>query len=185
MGIDTNREAPRISLPSDEELSPEICEVLSKLPPLNVFRIMGRVPESFRPFLEFAFSILARSEFDTRKREIAVLRVAHVTQAHYEWVQHVAVARGAGVTQEEIDRIGVDGPVGGLDEEGNLLCRVADEISRDVRLSDEALAAIIGRYGERQALELILCCAYFNMLSRVLESARVPLEETPVLGRAG
>jgi hypothetical protein len=62
---------------------------------------------------------------------------------------------------------------------------VADEISRDVRLSDEALAAIIERYGERQAMELILCCAYFNMLSRVLESTRVELEETPVLGQEG
>ena len=185
MENDASREAPHISLPSDEELSPEICQVLNKLPPLNVFRIMGRAPESFQPFLDFAFSILVKSEFDARKREIAVLRVAHVTKADYEWVQHVAVAKGVGVTQEEIDLIGVDGPVGGLDEEGNLLCRVADEISRDVRLSDEALAAIIGRYGERQAMELILCCAYFNMLSRVLESARVPLEETPVLGQDG
>jgi hypothetical protein len=34
-------------------------------------------------------------------------------------------------------------------------------------------------------MELILCCAYFNMLSRVLESARVQLEETPVLGHDG
>jgi alkylhydroperoxidase family enzyme len=185
MAIDTSREAPRISLPTDDELPPEISEVLNKLPPLNVFRMMARAPESFRPFMEFAFSILAKAEFDTRKREIAVLRVAHMTKAKYEWVQHVAVAKGVGVTQEEIDRIGVDGPVDGLDEEGNLLCRVADEISRDVRLSDEALAAIIERYGERQAMELILCCAYFNMLSRVLESTRVELEETPVLGQEG
>ena len=75
----------------------------------------------------------------------------------------------------------VDGPVGGLDEEGNLLCRVADEISNDVRLSDEALSDIIARYGERQATELILCCAYFNMLSRFLESTRVPVEDEAVL----
>ena len=185
MESDTSRKAPCISIPSDEELRPEICQVLNALPPLNVFRVMGRAPESFQPFMDLALSILLKSEFDVRKREIAVLRVAHVTKAHYEWVQHVAVARSAGVTQEEIDLIGGDGPVGGLDEEGNLLCRVADEISRDVRLGDEALAAIIGRYGERQAMELILCCAYFNMLSRVLESARVQLEETPVLGQGG
>ena len=180
METDTSREAPRISLPSDEELRPEICHVLNTLPPLNVFRIMGRVPESFQPFLDFAFSILVKSELDPRKREIAVLRVAHVTKANYEWVQHVAVAKGVGVTQEEIDLIGADAPVSGLDEEGNLLCRVADEISRDVRLGDEALAAIIERYGERQALELILCCAYFNMLSRFLESTRVELEPEAV-----
>jgi AhpD family alkylhydroperoxidase len=129
---------------------------------MNVFRVLSRAPASFESYIGLAISILARSEFDPRKREIAVLRVAHVTRARYEWVQHVSVARGAGVTPEEIDRIAVDGPVTDLDEEGNLLCRVADEISRDVRLSDDALAAILERYGERQAMELILCCAYFN-----------------------
>ena len=55
--------------------------------------------------------------------------------------------------------------------------RVAEEISRDIRLSDEALSAILTRYGTRQASELILCCSYFNMLSRFLESTRVALDE--------
>jgi hypothetical protein len=82
---------------------------------------------------------------------------------------------------EAISKIRCDGPVKTLDEEGNLLCRVADEITRDVRLSDGALEQIVARYGTRQATELILCCAYFNMLSRFLESMRVELEAEPPL----
>jgi len=180
--MNDKQNAPRIALPTDEELEPEIQSTLKAMPPLNVFRMMARVPESFQPLIDFALSILIRGQFDPRKREIAVLRVAHATQAEYEWVQHVAVAKRVGVTEEEIEKIGVDGPVTGLDEEGNLLCRVADEISLRVRLSDQALAQIIERYGDQQAMELILCCSYFNMLSRLLESARVELEETPILG---
>jgi alkylhydroperoxidase family enzyme len=65
----------------------------------------------------------------TRAGEIAVLRVALVTRAPYEWAQHVRIAKQAGVSHEEIDRIGGDGPVPGLGEEGALLCRVADEIT--------------------------------------------------------
>ena len=182
--MNDEQNAPRIALPTDEELEPEIRSTLGALPALNVFRMMARVPESFQPLIDFALSILVKSQFDARKREIAVLRVAHVTRANYEWVQHVAVAKGVGVTEDEIEKIGVDGSVVGLDEEGNLLCRVADEISLQVRLSDQALEEIIGRYGDRQAMELILCCSYFNMLSRLLESARVELEGEPVLGRA-
>lgn len=168
-------------LPTDAELTPEILDRLSELPPLNVFRMMARTPASFKALLDFAFTILFGAEFDPRKREIAVLRVAHVTKSNYEWVQHVTVAKQQGLTDKEIEIIGTEGAVSGLDEEGNLLCRVADEISRDVRLSDEALGKIIELYGEQQAAELILCCSYFNMLSRILESTRVPLEETPVL----
>lgn len=171
---------PTIPLPEDEALPADIRETLSRLPPANVFRMLANAPASFHGLVQLAMSILRESELDARKREIAVLRVAQVTGARYEWVQHVRIALQCGVTQEEIDRIGVDGPVDGLDEESLLLCRVAEEISRDVRLSDEALAAILERYGVRQASELILCCSYFNMVSRFLESMRVPLEDAPL-----
>lgn len=170
-----------IPLPRDADLSPEIRETLAALPPLNVFRMLAWAPASFQPFLDLAMSVLLRSELDARLREIAVLRVAHVTRSNYEWVQHVVVGKRAGLSESEIEKIGVEGPVTGLDEEGNLLCRVADEISLEVRLSDEALAAIVERFGTRQASELIVCCSYFNMLSRFLESMRVELESEPVL----
>lgn len=172
----------RVPLPEDSQLSPEIVGTLAALPPLNVFRMMANAPASFQPLIDFAMSLLLQSEFDARKREIAVLRVAHVTGSTYEWTQHVVVAKATGVTEDEIGKIAVDGPVTALDVEANLLCRVADEISRDIRLSDEALAAILDRYGVRQATELILCCSYFNMLSRFLESTRVELEPHLVLG---
>ena len=170
---------PKIPLPTNDQLPADIRETLGNLPPVNVFRMLANAPASLHGFLQLAGSILMQSEFDSRKREIAILRVARVTGSSYEWTQHVRIALQIGVTQGEIDRIGVDGPVEGLDEEGTLLCRVAEEISRDVRLSDEALAAILARYGVRQATELILCCSYFNMLSRFLESTRVELESTP------
>ncbi|MDP6183834.1 MAG: carboxymuconolactone decarboxylase family protein [Gammaproteobacteria bacterium] len=174
----------RITPPTDEELTPATRKILEGYPPLNVLRMMARAPASFEPLVKFAMSILLESEFNARKREIAVLRVAHVTKSEYEWTHHVTVGKQVGLNEDEIARIAVDGPVTALDEEGNLLCRVADEISRDVRFSDEALGAIVGRYGERQATELILCCCYFNMLSRFLESTRVELEDGLELERA-
>jgi alkylhydroperoxidase family enzyme len=178
---ETRDTKPAVPLPADEDLAPEILETLKKLPPLNVFRMAANAPASFQPFIDLALSILAFSEFDKLKREIAVLRVAHLTRSHYEWAQHVRVARSLGMDGENIEKIRCDGPVTTLDEEGNLLCRVADEMTRDVRLSDGALEQILARYGTRQATELIVCCAYFNMLSRILESTRVELEPTSPL----
>lgn len=172
---------PFIPLPDDNDLSPEIRDILAAAPPLNVFRMFANAPASFKSINDFARSILLESGFDPRKREIAVLRVAHVTRSIYEWTQHVAVAKMTGVTDDEISRICNEDPVTSLDGEGNLLCRVADEISRDVRLSDEALSRILDCYGTRGATELILCVSYFNMVSRFLESTRVELETKNVL----
>jgi alkylhydroperoxidase family enzyme len=173
-----------VPLPDDSQLTPEIRAALASIPPFNVFRMIANTPASFRGFTDLASSILLRSEFDPRKREIAVLRTAHVTKSIYEWTQHVRIGRNLGVTDAEVEAIQSDGPVKVLDEESNMLCRVADEIARDVRLSDEALQWALGRYGVRQACELILCCSYFNMLSRFLESTRVQLEDDDLVGRA-
>jgi AhpD family alkylhydroperoxidase len=170
-----------IPLPTDAELTPEVREVLSSLPALNILRMLAHAPANLKPFVDYGMSLLFRTELDARKREIAILRVAHVTRSKYEWTQHATLARRVGVTDAEIAAIAVDGPVLGLDEEGRLLCRVAEEISRDVRLSDDALRAILDRYGRRQAVELILCCSHFNMVSRILESTRVELEPENLL----
>jgi len=167
---------PRIPLPVDNDLSPEIREILSNIPPANAFRMMANAPASFQSFIQLAGSIVMFSEFDPRKREIAILRVAQMTSSQYEWINHVVIAKLVGVTDDEIAKIASGGAVTELDEESNLLCRVADEISRDVRLSDDALTQVLARYGVRQAMELILCCSFYNMMSRILESTRVELE---------
>jgi len=173
---------PRVPLPRDEDLDEAVRATLGSLPPLHVFRMMANAPANFQPFLALAGSVLVGAEFDARKREIAVLRVARVTPSQYEWTQRERLGRNLGVTDAEMEIIRREDPVESLDAEGNLLCRVADEISRDVRLSDEALAAILDRYGVRQATELIVCCSYFNMLSRFLESTRVELEAEDWIG---
>ncbi len=165
----------RIPLPDIKVLPAEIREAI-QAGPSNIGLMVANAPASFRSWQDFAVSILFSSELDPRKREIAVLRVAHMTRSSYEWTHHVALAKAYGVTDGEITSIAGEGPVTDLGEEGNLLCRVADEITRDVRLSDEALAAILDRYGVRSATELILCVSYFNFLSRFLESTRVELE---------
>jgi 4-carboxymuconolactone decarboxylase len=167
---------PNIPLPSIESLPQEIKEIVQAFP-LNVFLMQANAPASFKGLCELACSILFESEFDPRKREIAVLRVARVTDANYEWTHHVAIAKQHGVTEEQIEKIKTEDTVTSLGDECNLLCRVADEISRNVRLSDEALTKILSCYGVRGATELILCVSYFNFVSRFLESTRVELEE--------
>jgi 4-carboxymuconolactone decarboxylase len=166
---------PRIPLPEMDSLASEVKAAVEAFP-MNVLRMAANAPASTKALLDLAQSILFYSAFDSRKREIAVLRVAHITKARYEWTHHVEVARHYNISEEEIKSIQSEEPVTSLDEEANLLCRVADEITRNVRLSDDALAIILDRYGVQGATELILCVSYFNFLSRFLESTRVELE---------
>jgi alkylhydroperoxidase family enzyme len=175
---------PAIPLPADDELPEEVRDAIANPPPLNLFRLLGRLPQSFRPFLQLGGSLLGDPNIDPRIREIAILRVAHVTQASYEWAQHEELGRSVGVTDADIVAVQSDDPAAALDAEAALVCRVADEISRDVRLSDEALQLLLERYEVEQACSLILCVSYYNMVSRFLESTRVQIEpESPLAGR--
>jgi len=168
---------PHIPLPEMDSLAPEVKSVVEAFP-MNVIRMAANAPASTKGLVDLAQSILFYSAFDPRKREIAVLRVARMTHSNYEWTHHVEVAKHYNISDEEIKIIQSEERVTSLDEEGNLLCRVADEISQDVRLSDDALSRIIERYGVQGTTELILCVSYFNFLSRFLESTRVELEDS-------
>jgi alkylhydroperoxidase family enzyme len=170
-----------IPLPGDDELPAELRDVIANLPPLNIFRMLTRLPDSFRPFLRLGGSLLADPRVDPRTREIAILRVAHVTQAAYEWAQHVQLGRTVGVSDAEIEAIRSDDPASLLGPEEALVCRVADEISRDVRLSEEALELLLEHHDVDQACSLILCVSYYNMVSRFLESTRVEVEPEDLL----
>jgi alkylhydroperoxidase family enzyme len=172
---------PSLPLPGDDDLPEEIRATLANLPPLNVFRAVAGVPASFRPFLELGGSLLSGAEIDARNREIAILAVARETGATYERAQHEQLAATAGVSAAEIEAIR-DGDPSGLDADGALAHRAATEITRDVRISDEALALLVERWGKAGAAELILCVGYYNMVSRFLESTGVELEPEQLLG---
>lgn len=172
--------APRIPIPEDKDLPEDILGYITKAREsgvaVNLSNMLLNAPASLKEFNAMGGSILFKSEFPPRSREIAVLRIGHITKAAYEWYHHVRFGKAVGVTDEEIEKIAVDGPVTTLDEEGNLLCRIADEITNDIRLSDEALAMALDRYGPRQTTELILCCCWFNLVSRFLESTGIEIE---------
>ncbi len=170
-----------IPLPRDEDLPPEAVKLLAALPPLNVFRAVAGLPASLRPFLELGGSILGGSELTAAERELAILRVAHLTSAAYERQQHEQLGRTAGLSEAEIEATATASPGDLLAEEGALVCQATDEITNDVRLSDQTLAAIRERWGDKGAAELILTVGYYNMISRFLESMRVPLETDQLL----
>ncbi len=165
---------PSIPLPADADLDPATRERLAKLPALNVLRMVAHAPPSLGPFAALGSSLLLDAQLPARHRELAILRVAHLTGAGYEWHQHEIIGRAVGITDADL-QLARDGA--SADELDSLLIAATDEITTGVRLADATLAELLRMLGERQTVELILTVAYYNAVSRVLESARVPLEE--------
>src|ERR1700742_4015736 len=80
--------------------------------PLGVFGILAHATDSFVPMLRFLLAQQRSPELPLRLQELAILRVAALEQAEYEWVQHVPRALAGGVTQAEVDALRTGIPAG-------------------------------------------------------------------------
>ena len=75
-------------------------------PPVpNVLTTLMHHPGLAGPFLAFNRVLLFTPALPPRLRELMVLRVAWRTRSTYEWVQHVRLAQGCGITPDEVDAI--------------------------------------------------------------------------------
>ena len=90
----------------EPETAPERTrEVLDRLPAkLNIFKMMAHAETNFRPLMRLGQSILTAQQLPAKLRELAILRVARLSKAEYEWVQHVPIAKMTGASDEQVAR---------------------------------------------------------------------------------
>src|SRR5437763_6792807 len=130
---------------------PKVREALEQLPPLNIFRMLAHAEEAVRPFLRLGGAILGQGELDPRRRELAILRTAAITGARYEWIQHEAIARGVGASEDQIDAVqrgDIDAEV--LDADDRLVLNCAEELLRDDGIRETTFARARERLSDRE-----------------------------------
>src|SRR3954470_23606423 len=170
----------RIPYPAPEELGEREREALDALPELNVFRMLSHAQSAFRPYLRFGGALLADLDLDPVLRELAILRTARLIEAEYEWVQHVAIGRAVGITDEQLvalDAGALEHDAFGASERAVL--RFTTQIVQQPRPDDEALAALREHLPDRQVVELILVIGAYTMLGRMMTALDLDLDEAP------
>jgi 4-carboxymuconolactone decarboxylase len=179
--------APRIPPVRSEELTAEQRELIGgDGPQLNIFLTMARYPGLLRKGLPFGGKLLAGGKLTARDRELIILRTAYRCGSRYEWAQHVAIARVAGLTTDEIRRV-ASGPdaTGWGDADATLLSTV-DELVDEHCIGDDTWTALATRYGTEQLIEIPMLAGHYTMLAGMLNSLGVQPEtsDLPTLGEA-
>ncbi len=175
----TEQLPPRI--PTVDAASAELQETLSKTlsdptgKPLNIFTTLAQHPRLLKRFNVFAGTFLAHGSLPARDREIVVLRVAWRCSAAYEWGQHVLIGRDAGVTETEIVRLAQNSLEGWADRDYTLLT-FADEVLRDVDVSDSTWTNASARLENAELVELLMLVGLYRMVAGFLNAARVASE---------
>jgi 4-carboxymuconolactone decarboxylase len=140
---------------------------------LHLFATLARHPKLLKRWLVFGSHVLLKTTLPPRERELLILRTGWLCRAEYEWGQHVLIARGAGLSDEEITRV-TDGPdaTGWTPFEAALL-RAADELHGDAMIGDETWNALATRLNEHQLLDLVFTVGQYTLVSMALNSLGV------------
>jgi len=146
--------------------------------PLNIFRMLLNAPGCLPGFMTLGGSILSRQRLDPRLRELAILRVAALSQASYEWTQHVPIARACGATDAEIEAVEA-GRLDALDPAAADVVEFAEECLRQVRVSDRTLERVRRRLSPQETTELVLAVGFYMLVARVLETLGVDADAPP------
>lgn len=106
-------------------------------------------------------------------RELAILRVAVLNRASFEFEAHVPHALAAGLDEALIQATRDAVPAAGYTPLQALALRLADAMTRDVEVPDDLAAALREHLDERQFVELCATVAAYNMVSRFLVALNI------------
>lgn len=164
--------------PDSEATPAKVREAMAGLAvPLNIFKLVAHAETNFKPFLRFGGTILGRQALSGKLRELAILRVAKLSHAEYEWVQHVPIAKAAGASDAQIAALERgDGAAPCFDETERLLLRFTDEVVRDVGASEPTFRALAAKLSPRELVELVLAIGFYMTVARVMETFAIDMD---------
>jgi alkylhydroperoxidase family enzyme len=152
-----------------------VRETLEQLPvDLNIFRMMAHAETCFRPFLRLGTAILAEQKLDAKLRELAILRIGRVSDAAYEYGQHVPIAKAVGATDaqvEAIERGDIDASC--FDDVERLVLRFTTELLRRAKPADATFIEMRRRFSPREIVELIMAIGFYMTIARLAETTEV------------
>jgi 4-carboxymuconolactone decarboxylase len=124
-------------------------------------------PDLTRSYLTFSFYLLTRSTLAPRLRELAVLRIAHLTSCAYEWDEHVVIGKNTGLTDHDIAAL----QRGDADDEfDRTILAAVDELAEATRISDATWAALSTRFDKRELMDFVFTVGGYHMLAMALNT---------------
>jgi alkylhydroperoxidase family enzyme len=143
---------------------------------LNLFKVMMHHPKLTKRWAVFAGHILSKQTVPVRERELLILRIGWLNQAPYEWAQHAEIAKRAGITEAELERI-KEGPRAGWTAHEAALLQAADDLFEDSVIADSTWEALSSRYSTEQMMDIVFTIGQYNLVSWALNSFGVPLDD--------
>lgn len=172
---------PKIDPLPPEDWNPEQRELLAPMQndegvgeiAHNLFATLVRHPKLFKRWSVFANHVLFKSSLDAVLRELAILRIAWLTKADYEWGQHVLIAKKYGLPDTVIRRVKQGSEAEDWNPQERALLLAVDQLHEHCEIDDACWTALAGHLNEQQILDLIFTVGNYRLLAGFMNSTQI------------
>lgn len=162
---------PRLPLLDPETAPDAVKALLSPERPSAIALLFGHAETNWPRLADLLLSILAEQQLEGRLRELAILRVARLRGATYEWEQHVGISQAAGVSAEQVEAIaGGRTQADCFDDLERLVLEAATRLVEDGTLEAELVARLAAALSPREAVELLLAAGVYEALAKLMNA---------------
>jgi alkylhydroperoxidase family enzyme len=168
---------PMVSLERARELG-EAMGLPARRTQSEAFRVVANNPGVARVAFSQLLQLLENNRFDTRLRELMIMRIAWITGSAYEWTQHWRVATTAGIPPEDILAVRDWQQSERLMPADRAVLAATDECLAGRSISD-AVWAEVAKYvvDPAEQVEFIIAMGNWMSFSMLFRNLRIPLAE--------
>ncbi len=143
---------------------------------LNLYATLLHSPPVAEGWLKLLTAVRQQTRLDPALRELAILHVALLNRAEYEYQTHVPFALQAGLTLEQLKALPRwrESPL--FDPRARDVLAYVEAVTRDVHVPDTLFEPLRRWFDPRQLVELTVTVAAYNMVSRFLEALQVEVD---------
>ncbi|MBW2422158.1 MAG: carboxymuconolactone decarboxylase family protein [Deltaproteobacteria bacterium] len=147
--------------------------------PNNIALLFGHAETNWPRLADLLLSILGEQSLANELREIAILRVAGLRQAQFEWDQHVAISKAAGVSLEQIDAIaGGDIEAGCFSELEKLVLEAATQLVREGLVDEALVSKLADHLSHREVVELFVASGIYEAVAKLMNILELDPQES-------
>lgn len=144
---------------------------------LNLYRMLLVSPPVAAGWLKLFTAIRQQTALPAAQRELAILRVAVVNGAQYEYQVHVPFALKEGVTEAQLAALGDWQSSDLFSPAQRSLLAYADAMTREIHVPAPVFDALRAHFDARQIVELTATVGGYNLVSRFLEALEIDPED--------
>jgi len=163
----------------DETTHPELAPLVQRIRDerggrlLNLYRALLNSPDLADVWLSFFTVIRQKGALSERFRELAIMRVAVLNGANYEYEAHVPFALKAGLTQAQLDALPAWRKSAVFGPNDRVVLEYTDAMTKKIRVPDRVFKRVKRLFDDREIVELTATIGGYNLVSRVLEALEI------------